>query len=171
MACCLEAGTWFCVPTSHRRYILLFWEQLLSPPGKGRAELANAGHNFSPPNIKWTDSKVWVGSSLNCVSQWYTMIRPDKTTLFMGDSGHVTVCNAWPVVRQFHMNTAPLENTPAPYVWVLESVIRTATRWRVHNFWGQKWNFLSDPLMMHGCNLGKNMQKLFPRNTFCCDVN
>ena len=128
MACCLEVGTWFCVPTSNRRYILLFWEQLLSPPGKRRAELAYTGHDFSPPNIKWTDSKVWVGSSLDRISQWYTMIWPDKTTLFMEDSGHVTFCNNWPVVTELHMNTTPLEDMPVTYVWFLEPVIRTATR-------------------------------------------
>ena len=169
MACCLEAGTQFCVPTGNRRYILLFWEQLLSPPGKCWAELANTGHDFSPPNIKWTDSKVWVGSSLYSVSQRYTMIWPDQTILFVDDCGHVTVCYSWPTVMKFHKNTTPLEDTttpledtPAPYVWFLESVIRTATRWRVLKFFGGRsdnsfrintsgWNTSSsNPLMTHG---------------------
>lgn len=131
MSCCLEADTWFCAPTSNRRYIFLLWEQLLSPPCKRRAELANAGNDFSPPNIKWTDSKVWVGSSLDRVSQRYPMIWPDKNTLFVEHSGHVTVCNNWPIVTKFHMNTTPLEGTPVTYAWFLESVIRTATRWRI----------------------------------------
>ena len=85
MCCCLEAGIWVCISSSNRRYVLLFWEKLVSPPGKCRPELPYTGQNFSPPNIKCTDTKVWVGSLLNRISQWYTMIWPDQTILFVED--------------------------------------------------------------------------------------